>query len=111
MELHVVMLRCQREATYLGRNGSSLDRFAYEAMSSHRPLVKRGLPWRLSSSLVTGLAGAVSRAFLYGLNNVETTGLDNFLKLLDDRVAGQHKQGLLTGMLLKKIVLVAADEP
>ncbi|KAH6661655.1 tafazzin [Plectosphaerella plurivora] len=65
-------------------------------MSSHRPLVKRGLPWRLSSSLVTGLAGAVSRAFLYGLNKVETTGLDNFLKLLDDRVAGRHKQGLLT---------------
>jgi hypothetical protein len=71
-------------------------------MTGHQSLARRSLSWRLTSSLVTGLAGAVSRGFLYGLNNVETPGLDQFLNLLDERLSGHNKEGLLTGMLLHK---------
>lgn len=59
------------------------------------------LPWRVSSSLIMGLTGGVARSFLYGLNNVETTGLDNFLDILEKRkdIDGRER-GLLTGMEL-----------
>jgi monolysocardiolipin acyltransferase len=40
--------------------------------------------------------GAASRAFLYGLNKVEVTGLDNLLGVLDRRKNGQRERGLLT---------------
>lgn len=41
--------------------------------------------------------GAWSRSFLYGLNKIETTGLDKFLQLLDERrAAEQRPRGLLT---------------
>lgn len=58
---------------------------------------RRGFSWRLGSSMVMGLTGAIARSFLYGLNKVETVGLEPFLKLLDERRAGHSKQGLLTG--------------
>lgn len=45
---------------------------------------------------VMSSVGAVSRAFLYGLNQVEITGLDNLLGVLDRRKNGHRDRGLLT---------------
>lgn len=67
------------------------------AMAS--PMQQRpSLPWRAGSSVIMGLTGMLSRGFLYGLNTVEATGLQNFLKVLDDREDVQKRtKGLLTG--------------
>lgn len=63
------------------------------------PLDRPSLPWRASSAMITGLTGMVSRGFLYGFNKVETTGLQRFLKILDEREdADKRERGLLTGM-------------
>lgn len=45
-----------------------------------------------------GLTASLSRSFLYGLNNMEVTGLENFLDILDKRkdVDGRER-GLITG--------------
>ena len=58
------------------------------------------LPWRLASSIVMGLDGSVSRAFLQVGNRLEVEGLNQFLDLLDKRkdVEGRER-GLITGML------------
>lgn len=65
--------------------------------SSHpTPASRPGAPWRLASVAVMGSVGAASRAFLYGLNRVEVTGLDNLLGVLDRRKNGQRDRGLLT---------------
>ncbi|ETR97031.1 hypothetical protein M419DRAFT_92727 [Trichoderma reesei RUT C-30] len=45
-----------------------------------------------------GSVGAASRAFLYGLNKVEVTGLDNLLGVLDRRRSGKRDRGLLTNL-------------
>jgi monolysocardiolipin acyltransferase len=57
------------------------------------------LPWRFTSSLIMGLTGSLSRAFYYGLNNVEVVGLNGFLQTLDRRkdVDGRER-GLITGI-------------
>lgn len=62
--------------------------------SPHSP----SLPWRMSSSLIMGLTGTLTRGFLYGLNNMEVIGLDRFLETLNKRkdVEGRER-GLLTG--------------
>lgn len=44
-----------------------------------------------------GLTGAISRAFVHGLNNVQTEGLPQFLELLDKRRAEPPERGLITG--------------
>lgn len=55
--------------------------------------------WRGSSAMVMGLTGTASKGFLNGLNEVQTTGLDNFVKLLDSREDPfQRQRGLITGM-------------
>lgn len=65
--------------------------------SSHpTPASRPGAPWRLASVAVMSSVGAASRAFLYGLNRVEVTGLDNLLGVLDRRKNGQRDRGLLT---------------
>lgn len=51
--------------------------------------------WRLGSTAIMGFTGVLCKAFLYGLNRVETQGLDNFLRILDERKAGR-KRGLVT---------------
>lgn len=45
-----------------------------------------------------GITGALSRSFLYGLNNTKVIGLDRFLETLDKRkdVEGRER-GLITG--------------
>lgn len=59
------------------------------------------LPWRFGSSLIMGLTGSLSRAFLYGLNNTEVIGLEGFMKTLDKREdVNSRERGLLTGMKL-----------
>jgi monolysocardiolipin acyltransferase len=52
----------------------------------------------MSSSLIMGLTGTLSRGFLYGLNHMEVIGLDGFLETLNKRkdVEGRER-GLLTG--------------
>ncbi len=59
------------------------------------------LPWRLTSSVIMGLTGSLSRGFYYGLNKVEVFGLDGFLQTLDRRkdVEGRER-GLITGIYL-----------
>lgn len=56
------------------------------------------LPWRLGSSIVIGMTGIMSRAFLLGASKTEVHGLDDFLHILDRRkdVDGRER-GLLTG--------------
>lgn len=54
------------------------------------------LPNRLAAAAVMGTVGMASRAFLYGLNKVEVTGLDNLLSTLDRRKQQGRERGLLT---------------
>ncbi|EFQ33265.1 acyltransferase [Colletotrichum graminicola M1.001] len=54
------------------------------------------LPWRIASAAIMGLTGAISRAFLHGLNDVQTEGLPQFLDLLDKRRPGAPERGLIT---------------
>ncbi|XMA20231.1 hypothetical protein WAI453_013022 [Rhynchosporium graminicola] len=55
------------------------------------------LPWRLSSSVIMGLTGSISRGFLYGLNHMDVTGLDRFLETLDRRRDPETRdRGLIT---------------
>ncbi|CAI0650337.1 unnamed protein product [Colletotrichum noveboracense] len=56
------------------------------------------LPWRLASATVMTLTGAISRVFLYALNDIQTEGQDEFLGLLDKRRAGHADRGLITGI-------------
>ncbi|KAK2758910.1 tafazzin [Colletotrichum kahawae] len=56
------------------------------------------LPWRMASAAVMTLTGAISRVFLYTLNDVQTEGQAEFLGLLDKRRAGHPDRGLITGI-------------
>jgi monolysocardiolipin acyltransferase len=55
-------------------------------------------PWRAASAFTVGAVGLLCKGFL-GFNRVETHGMEDFLKLLDERVdvAGRER-GLITGM-------------
>ncbi|KAH8688043.1 hypothetical protein GQ44DRAFT_720804 [Phaeosphaeriaceae sp. PMI808] len=54
-------------------------------------------PWRAASAATMGTVGLLCKGFLKGFSKVETHGMDNFLKLLDQRydVEGRQK-GLIT---------------
>lgn len=70
-----------------------------------------GLPWRFTSSLIMGLTGGVSRAFYFGLNNMEVIGLEKFLETIDRRkdVEGRER-GLITGKAtLHSAILVGCN--
>lgn len=56
------------------------------------------LPWRFSSAATIGIISSMAKTFLYGFNNIEVTGLDKFLEILDRRkdIEGRHR-GLITG--------------
>lgn len=63
---------------------------------------KPGALWRATSTFVMATTGMLCRSFLYGLNDVEVVGLDNFLKLLDARKDVEARQrGLITGTLCR----------
>lgn len=71
------------------------------------PLERPSLPWRMSSSLILGATCMLSRGFLYGLNTVETKGLDRFLKILDKRKdVDKRERGLITGGFLYKPIFL-----
>lgn len=54
--------------------------------------------WRGASSFVMGVTGALSKGFLYGLNSVETVGMERFLELLEARKnPWSRERGLITG--------------
>jgi len=78
------------------------------AMSASNPPFCPSLPWRTTSSMLMGVTGALSRAFLYGLNNMEVTGLDKFLEILDKRKDVKARdRGLITG---KEFYVFLADD-
>jgi len=46
-----------------------------------------------------GTVGVIVRSFTYGLSYPQVTGLDNFLKILDERIdVDKRQRGLITGM-------------
>jgi len=56
------------------------------------------LPWRFTSSVTMGIITTIAKGFLYGLNNIEVTGLEGFLETLDRRKGIDGRQrGLITG--------------
>ncbi|CAK7263562.1 Lyso-phosphatidylcholine acyltransferase [Sporothrix epigloea] len=58
---------------------------------------KPGALWRAASTIAMASTGMICRSILYGFNNLEVVGLDNFLKLLDARKDVEARQrGLLT---------------
>ncbi|CAK7262997.1 Lyso-phosphatidylcholine acyltransferase [Sporothrix epigloea] len=58
---------------------------------------KPGALWRAASTFFMASTGMICRSILYGFNNLEVVGLDNFLKLLDARKDVDARQrGLLT---------------
>ncbi|KAK8031170.1 hypothetical protein PG990_000904 [Apiospora arundinis] len=66
------------------------------AMKTHL-LEQPNLLWRVASSLTLGATSMLCRGFLYGLNTVETTGLDRFLEVLDKRKdVEKRERGLIT---------------
>lgn len=72
------------------------DTASCTVMSTVSPPTSPGLGWRAASVAVMGSVGAVSRGFLFGLNNVEVTGLNNLLGVLDRRKQQGRERGLLT---------------
>ncbi|KAK8046443.1 Bctaz1 [Apiospora saccharicola] len=67
------------------------------SIAMRTPLEQPSLPWRMSSSIVLGATCMLSRGFLYGLNTVETKGLDRFLEILDKRKdVDKRERGLIT---------------
>lgn len=66
------------------------------------PPAAPSLPWRIGSSAVMGVVGALTRTFMYGLNSTETHGLESFLEVLDKRKdVDQRERGLITGQSVK----------
>ena len=56
-------------------------------------------PWtfQVPSTVVFGVVGFLSRSFLYGLSKTQTSGLDRFLEILDERKdETKRTRGLLT---------------
>lgn len=50
------------------------------------------------SAMTLGLTTSISKGFLNGFNTLETVGLDNFVKLLEERHDPFERQrGLITG--------------
>ncbi|KAK9478612.1 hypothetical protein V1514DRAFT_330569 [Lipomyces japonicus] len=50
--------------------------------------------WRFNSSVLMATTGLLGRLFLYGFHNVETPGLDKFIKTIDN--AQRNGKGILT---------------
>ena len=70
-------------------------------MAAADPSSQPSLPWRVGSSIVMGVTGAISRLVLFGANTTEVHGLGNFLELLDQRRNVENrKRGLITGRLV-----------
>lgn len=69
-------------------------------MAAADPSSQPSLPWRISSSIVMGVTGAISRLVLFGANTTELHGLGDFLEMLEQRRdVKNRKRGLITGGL------------
>jgi monolysocardiolipin acyltransferase len=69
-----------------------------ENKDTSSPPAQPSLPWRMASAMTTGTIGSLCRGFLYGLNRVETIGLERFLNVLEERRdVDKRTRGLLTG--------------
>lgn len=67
-------------------------------------------PWRAASTFTMATVGLLCKGFLTGLSNVETHGMEKFLKLLDERENVEERQrGLLTGMRLNSVYDIIAN--
>ncbi|KAF2027947.1 hypothetical protein EK21DRAFT_70829 [Setomelanomma holmii] len=54
-------------------------------------------PWRAASAVTMGAVGMLCKSFLAGLSRVETHGMEEFLRLLDEREdVGARQRGLIT---------------
>jgi monolysocardiolipin acyltransferase len=67
------------------------------------------LQWRTASTATIALIGLACKGFLkIGTKETETHGLDNFIKLLDERQdVGKRERGLLTGEIISSAFRVA----
>lgn len=65
-------------------------------MSDHEPPTQPSLSWRIASAAVMGTVGGLSRGFMNGFNNLQVTGLDGLLGVLDRRKKEGRERGLLT---------------
>lgn len=67
-------------------------------VTANGPPQQPSLTWRNTSSILIGLSVAVSKGFLYGLNKVETIGLERFVELIEQRRdVKKRTKGLITG--------------
>jgi hypothetical protein len=67
-------------------------------MPAPAPPTQPSLPWRTSSSIIMGITGMLVRGFMFGTNTTKVHGLDQFTKLLDERMVVEERQrGLITG--------------
>ena len=90
-------LQCSKNT----RSGASLGETPAPAPRTMSPPVSSlpdapGPLWRFGSSAIMGMTGVLCKVFLYGFNRVETQGLDNFLRILDERKRDGRKRGLVT---------------
>ncbi|KAH8169535.1 acyltransferase domain-containing protein [Sarocladium implicatum] len=76
-------------------------------MAATPPPARPGLTWRVASMALAGATGALCRGFIYGLNNVEVTGLNNLLDILDRR----RKYGADKGLLTVSNHVMVLDDP
>lgn len=68
---------------------------------SKRPATQPSLAWRVTSSVIMGTTGLLSKAFIYGLNDVEVFGWEGFSQLLESRRdVSKRQRGLVTGAFL-----------
>ncbi|KAH8837412.1 hypothetical protein MCOR27_008338 [Pyricularia oryzae] len=66
-------------------------------VTANGPPQQPSLTWRNTSSILIGLSVAVSKGFLYGLNKVETIGLERFVELIEQRRdVKKRTKGLIT---------------
>ena len=67
-------------------------------MAAEERPYRPSLPWRVTSAMEFGVAGFISRAFLYAFNNTQVYGLDRFLAILHSRKDEKERtRGLITG--------------
>ncbi|EME45737.1 hypothetical protein DOTSEDRAFT_71434 [Dothistroma septosporum NZE10] len=66
------------------------------------------LAWRATSAATLGIVGLLCRSFLYAFNRTETTGLDRFLNMLDER---KDEQGRTRGLITVSNHVSVLDDP
>lgn len=89
-------------AMYIGQASEKFHAFQHLIPLSMRPEEQPeapSAPWRAASTFIMGAVGLLCKGFLSGLSKVETHGMEDFLKLLDEREdVDRRERGLITGM-------------